>query len=778
MVTTPLWKQIISINTEKKMRFKLTTLKEFKHSDVASCVGWASATDLYSLGDDHVINKWNTKTDEVFEVARLPPEVYCTDIHWFPIGIASKKHGTQSELFVLACTDGRFLLVSKSGRVEKAVDGHKGAVLGARWVGDGSALLTFGEDGAVKIWSRSGMLRSVLAQNAIPVYSGAWSPDNEQVLYTSGKSLIIKPLQPSMKLNQWKAHDGIVLAVDWNAGNGLIISGGEDRKYKVWDSYGRNVYTSMLHDCSIVSIAWSPDGELFSVGGFNTLKLCDKAGWSYSLDKPQCGTVLKLAWSNDGTQVGVATGCGQIILSQVVGRRIEWRHLEAVISDERVINVRNVTNGSKECLEFEERIIKVSLNWAHLIVTTASKCFIYKERNWTTPVTYDLKSGAVNLIKQAERYFLLVENHTGVQLLSYEGRVINTLKYPGIQPDAINSQTITISNDTVVIRDKRDPKALHVFDAVNGRELNEGQLIQHKTDVESVCLSQFGNPQQRLLAFLDKNHDLYISFVRERGVSVLLGSMVTSIYWNDQYNILAGTQDSHLVVWYYPDIVFSDKDLLQYTCVDKQNRSYPKNPQIISFLGNHCTLRRSDGALIRIQVSPFPAILHQHVFNNQWTAAVKLCRLAKDHSLWACLAGMSAAAREIPTAIIAYSAIDEVHKVHYLSNIQSIQSPEYRNAEISLFCHQIQQAESIYLQSGNIFQAIDLNMQLFNWERALELAVKYKTHVDTVLAFRQKYLKELGCKETVTKLQQYSDKITIDWEKVDAKVALEREKIK
>ena len=43
--------------------------------------------------------------------------------------------------------------------------------------------------------------------------------------------------------------------------------------------------------------------------------------------------------------------------------------------------------------------------------------------------------------------------------------------------------------------------------------------------------------------------------------------------------------------------------------------------------------------------------------------------------------------------------------------------------------------------------------------RALELAVKYKTHVDTVLAFRQKYLKELGCKETVTKLQQYSDKV-------------------
>lgn len=78
---------------------------------------------------------------------------------------------------------GRFLLVSKTGRVEKTVDGHKGAVLGIRWaVPDGSALLTcnegegrifyyshywiVGEDGAVKIWSRTGMLRTVLIQNS------------------------------------------------------------------------------------------------------------------------------------------------------------------------------------------------------------------------------------------------------------------------------------------------------------------------------------------------------------------------------------------------------------------------------------------------------------------------------------------------------------------------------------------------------------------------------------------------------------------------------------
>jgi len=32
---------------------------------------------------------------------------------------------------------------------------------------------------------------------------------------------------------QWKAHDGVILSVDWNPVNGLILSAGEDCRYKV-----------------------------------------------------------------------------------------------------------------------------------------------------------------------------------------------------------------------------------------------------------------------------------------------------------------------------------------------------------------------------------------------------------------------------------------------------------------------------------------------------------------------------------------------------------------
>lgn len=45
--------------------------------------------------------------------------------------------------------------------------------------------------------------------------------------------------------------------------------------------------------------------------------------------------------------------------------------------------------------------------------------------------------------------------------------------------------------------------------------------------------------------------------------------------------------------------------------------------------------------------------------------------------------------------------------------------------------------------------------------RALELAVKHKTHVDTVLAYRQKFLQKFGRKETNKRFLQYAEGVSL-----------------
>lgn len=61
---------------------------------------------------------------------------------------------------------------------------------------------------------------------------------------------------------QWKAHDGIILAVDWSQRNGLIVSGGEDRKYKVCVGGEDELGGGRVSTCTVLSgmcgnIDWS-----------------------------------------------------------------------------------------------------------------------------------------------------------------------------------------------------------------------------------------------------------------------------------------------------------------------------------------------------------------------------------------------------------------------------------------------------------------------------------------------------------------------------------------
>jgi intraflagellar transport protein 80 len=89
--------------------------------------------------------------------------------------------------------------------------------------------------------------------------------------------MCIKSLSASVKSIVWKAHESaVVLCTDWSAS--AIVSGGEDCKYRVWDTFGRILYTSTVHEHPITSCAWQANGQMFAIGSFNLLRLCDRAG--------------------------------------------------------------------------------------------------------------------------------------------------------------------------------------------------------------------------------------------------------------------------------------------------------------------------------------------------------------------------------------------------------------------------------------------------------------------------------------------------------------------
>lgn len=765
------------------MHIKINVPKKERHAATAAAVGYTAQDRLWSAGDDRSILRWSESSDQAESLVQLAQDAHPTSMHWFPRpraagGALSGGSGgrSQSDVVALSSSDGKFRLVSSAGRIEKEVEAHRGAVISLRWSPDGSALVTVGEDGHIKLWSKSGMHRSTLMETGTAVYSCAWSPASDAVVLTSNDQLIIKPLQPSAKVERWKAHDGVILTVDWNPINNCIVSGGEDRRYRVWDTFGRMLYSSTPHDHPITAIQWSPDGQLFAVGGFNMIRLCDRAGYSHSLHRlPGTGSVFGLSWTGDGKEIAMGCADGSVLFGVVLGQRLTWQHYEVTVETVDTISVQNIRTNNVEKLDYRDPIVKISMAYGHLVVITTKQGYVVSTSNWHTPVILDLKGGLVRFVMQSSKFVGIVDAVHGIQLYSYEGRLVSSPKLQNLKADQFTRDTVAMSGDTIAVRDQRDLKKVHVIDINSGSPI--GTTVVHTSEIEEVSLDQAEGSLARHMAFVDKNRDAFLCVVRRSSAKpAKLGTMVQSIAWHESCSILAAVCNGRFSVWYYPSAVFVDPEIVASTRSDTDASEIGLGATIDSFASSMCLIRRADGAVTPMSVSPYPMVLHEYANQRKWNDAVRLCRFVKDPAIWACLAVLAACAKEIASAEVAYAAIEQIDKVQYLATIKKIPTVEGRNAEMALFCRQVDEAETILLQAGLIFRAINMNCKIFRWERALDLAIKHKTHVDTVLSLRQKNLSRFpGVVEMNKKFKEYSRQIEIDPEQIEAKINAELE---
>lgn len=567
-------------------------------------------------------------------------------------------------MFAVSCTDGSFRFISRSGREEKKVQAHEGAVIAIKWSHDGAAILTSGEDGEVKIWSKSGNLRSSLVSIGQTVYCACWGPDDDQVLIGNGKTLMIKTVQANRKNLQWNAHEGIVLCVDWNVANGNIVSGGEDCSYKIWDAFGRQLYSSRPMEHVVTSIAWSPNGECFAVGSYNLVRLCDKTGWTHCRERIQSGSLLSLSWTADGTQFAGAGGNGSVIFAQLVDRRFEWKNIEAILIEPRKLRVQDAANESLEDLEFSrDRVVEIGLGFDYLIVSTTTQCFVYSLQNLNTPIIFEIKAPP-HFIHLCRRHFLTMDQISGIQIISFEGRVICSPKFQGLRTEYLTRDHVAVSADTVVVVDSVDAKVVQIIDASTGKGMGK---LSHSTEVTSVFLNQHVNgAMERLLAFSDRNRDLFVTALAGGGSAMAtykLHAHVESFAFNDETNVLVGLADGRLTFWYYPDVAFVDKDLLTLTSSAQDATEYGRSAQVLAYTGDRLSVRKVDGSVVFVSSPPDIPILYEFARSSRWDEAVRLCRHQKTPFLWATLAGMALSKKQLETAEIALSELNEVAKV-------------------------------------------------------------------------------------------------------------------
>ncbi|EER15037.1 WD repeat domain containing protein [Perkinsus marinus ATCC 50983] len=505
--------------------------------------------EIISAGDDQRVLRWHQKD------GTLLGELCTVDSH-----ITTMAAYRGDETMVLGCSDGSIRFInSTSGKEERrAQQKHAGSVTYLRWDHEGQLLCSCGEDGTVKVWSRTGMIRSQLAQVSTAVVSAAWSPDSETIAFTCGPSMHLKTLVAGRGLIQWKAVDngsegtpcGEVLCLDWSPVTKLIVSGSEDCRYRIWQATGQLLYRSDLLEHAATAVQWTPSGKLLAVGVSDMIKLCDATGWGHShtnlsgLDHAlyqQCGNTspgacspFALCWSPDGTQLIMGMGDGSVLVADVIGRTCSWLNVEVVLIDAHTVVIKDYTvETTEETMDFTDRVTDLHIGYGHLIVTTSSQCFVYSRRmtgeeadsvSWlTNPIVEDLNGGGIDrswhaefpsvdptsLIVQCSEIFCLVDAK-GIGIYAYDRRSRLSYLRPSSQQrlDFLTHLTVTISKDTLVYVDPSNPCSLCVYDLVSsgGGSSGKGPMtLSHNVEVTQVGLSQIGDVADRKLAFLDKN---------------------------------------------------------------------------------------------------------------------------------------------------------------------------------------------------------------------------------------------------------------------------------
>ncbi|CAD5233469.1 unnamed protein product [Bursaphelenchus xylophilus] len=738
-------------------------------------VGWLNNETALYIGDDKRLMQWSTENSQGQEVANYNSTSYPIQMDVLHRQVNTGAKANTAELILIATSDGKVQHVNgNTSKIDKIIDAHEGATLCVKWSHDGTGFLSTGEDGALKTWSRSGMLRSVLTQVGRPIYAADWNGDGSRVVYTLGDNCVIMSLKNQAQPTKWKAHEGIVLCVAWSKAVDLIVSGGEDNRYRVFDSFGRPLYTSNPHNYPITALAWNSDGELFAVGSFNVLRLCDRAGWSHSVERRPVGSIYQLSWSLDGTQLAAAGASGQILVGTVVDRRLWWHNLEAVQVENRRIDLRDVMSEvAKEKLEVKNRVTRLQLGYGQLVVSTTKQLYIFSAKNWNTPIISELKDGNVTLILLCEKFFMLVDGGLA-QVLNYEGRQQCTLRQNnGINmADHLTDRTAAISNDVCALKDKQNPNVLHLYETKTGKTAGDGR-IAHSVEIVEVALNQCGPLSERRIAFVDVNSDCFLGKINSYGALrryEKLDTAISNIHFNNLTNMLAAFRDRRVICFSLPSIVFTDRELLSRTCVTVESEDMGRSAFVVGFIGNGVTVRRSDGSLVIAYVPPFLSGIYKCFAKNEWDKALRMCRTVKEDYLWATLAGAAAMNQNYRIAEIAYSELLEVEKVYYLGEISAETKKERRNAAMALFNGNLRDAEAALIQAGEFFRAIMLNLSMFKFERALELAVKHNIHVDTVLGYRKRYLEETGRKENDQKFLKHYANYEIDWQHIREQV--------
>ena len=212
----------------------------------------------------------------------------------------------------------------------------------------------------------------------------------------------------------------------------------------------------------------------------------------------------------------------------------------------------------------------------------------------------------------------------------------------------MSKKKIALSPDILAVIEGTNNKLIKFFEISSGKPINF--TLEHTINIMEINLNQTEQSLERKVAFVDANRDLYLAPIHKSDKNAKMGAICDSFMWHERLDILTSISDSKLNTYFYPNVVYVDKNLFEDTSSSKESSELGRLPQIINYSGSQVTVRRKDGGIVMVGVSPYPTLLFDFCEKGKWEKVLKLCRFVKEPLLWACLAAISLKVKQLDTA--------------------------------------------------------------------------------------------------------------------------------
>ncbi|XP_044747182.1 intraflagellar transport protein 172 homolog [Coccinella septempunctata] len=520
--------------------------------------------------------------------------------------------------------------------------------------------------------------------------------------------------------------------------HGYIFAAGCDMKVSVYNANGKlmKVFDYMKeYEHEFTQAVCSPSGQAVVVGSFDRLHLYiwnnRKSMWEETPSKKieNLYSVTSLAWKKDGSRVVCGGLGGTVLMFESVLRRTVWKDKFEItyVGPNQVLvkplnsTARGVILKSQYGGEIDD--VKIMGHDSYLVARTEETLMVAAlHKNLLSEVPWD------NSARLEKFYFenpsvCTIFNAGELSLIEYgENEVLCSVRTdfanPHLMSVRLNERNQSLENKKLAYL--LDLKTICVLNLVNGVTIGQ---ITNDSKIDWLELNELG---QKLL-FRDKKQRLILVDVMTN-VKQTIFTGVSFVQWVEGSDVAVAQADHNLAIWYNIDM--------------------PENPTMVQVKGDVTDVVRSDGKTEAVCVDgnntfsieldeglvEFGTALNDNDYGRAVLFLESMGSSPESKAMWQNLSQIALKQQNLTLAERCQAALGNIAAAHFLHetskigqeyaerfNDYSANSPEV-HARLSIIEGDLNTAENIFLEQGDMEGVLQMYKDLYKWDQALRLA--------------------------------------------------------